>query len=67
MVDDSTGTVIWPITVPVIFWSVMMSLPVADYRTSNLLKCHDVITGMVTWLITLPVMIQSVVMALPVQ
>jgi hypothetical protein len=28
MVDEGTGTVIWPITVLVIFQSVAMSLPV---------------------------------------
>jgi hypothetical protein len=28
----------------------------ADYRTGNLLKCHNVITGTVFWLITVPVM-----------
>ncbi len=27
----------------------------ADYRTSNLSKCHDIITGMVIWPITIPV------------
>ncbi len=39
--DVITGTVILPITVPVIFRSVMMSLLVrylADYRTGNLSK-----------------------------
>ncbi len=28
----------------------------ADYRTGNLSKCHNVITGMEIWLITVPVM-----------
>jgi hypothetical protein len=28
----------------------------ADYRTGNLLKCHDVITGTEIWLITIPVL-----------
>jgi hypothetical protein len=51
MIDDSTGTVIWPITVPVIFRSVVIYLLVygnlADYRTGNDTKCHDHITGRV--------------------
>jgi hypothetical protein len=70
MVDDSTGTVIWSITIPVIFEVSRCHYRygnLVDYRTGNLSKCHDVISGMVTWLITVPVIIQSVTMALPVQ
>jgi hypothetical protein len=70
MVDDSTGNVIWPITPLVIFEVSQCHYwygNLANYRTGNLSKCHNVITGMVTWPITVLVMIQSVTMALPVQ
>ncbi len=70
MVDDSTITVIWPITIPVIIQSVAMSYrygSLADYHTGNISKCHNVITGKVTWPITVPAMIHSVTMALPIQ
>jgi hypothetical protein len=58
MIDDSTGTVIWLITVPVIFQSVMIYLLVrnlADYHTGNNTKCHNHITGTVILPITAPI------------
>ena len=70
MIDDSTGTVIWPITVPVTFevsWFIYWYSNLADYPTGNDTKCHDRITGTVILPITVPIIFRSVMIALPVR
>jgi hypothetical protein len=50
MIDDSTGTVILPITVPVIFKVSRFNYwygNLAYYHTGNDTECHDCITGTV--------------------